>query len=370
MEHASTSLIDLGWTEALATDFADHHQAGLQSGRICVQHRDLYHLLTEQGELEGIVTGRFRHGATSAADFPAVGDWVAYGPSEYDGPVAIHAVLPRRSKFSRLAAGTTPYEQVIATNVDTVFIVSGLDDNHNLRRIERYTTQVWHSGATPVVLLNKADLCADPAAAVTEAQNDLPGVSVFAVSGEHGDGVETLAPYLAAGQTVALVGSSGVGKSTLVNFILGRQQMPTHDVRASDSRGRHTTTHRELILAPGGALLIDTPGMREFALWADDETDAAEAEDTFEDIAELARRCKFPGCRHMGDVGCRVQAAVQAGTLDYDRVKSYRALAREATIAAGKQGTGKSRADADSKRRAKRSDRRQSKRHLLDDEDD
>lgn len=362
-------MIDLGWTETLAADFADHHQAGLQSGRICVQHRDLYHLFAEQGELEGIVTGRFRHTTTSAADFPAVGDWVAYGPSEYDGPVAIHAVLPRRSKFSRLAAGTTPYEQVIATNVDTVFIVSGLDDNHNLRRVERYTTQVWNSGAVPVLLLNKADLCDDPDAAVAEAQNDLPGVSVFAVSGEHGDGIESLAPYLAAGQTVALVGSSGVGKSTLVNFILGRQQMQTHDVRAGDSRGRHTTTHRELIPAPGGALLIDTPGMREFALWADEDTDTPEAEDTFEDIAELARRCKFSGCRHMDDAGCQIQAAVKAGSLDYARVKSYRALAREVSIAAGKQRPGK-RADADTKRRAKRSDRRQSKRHLLDDEDD
>jgi ribosome biogenesis GTPase / thiamine phosphate phosphatase len=367
------ALEHLGWREDFATSFEPFHTQGLQAGRVVIQHRDLYHLLTADGEVEGIVTGRFRHTTSSPADFPAVGDWVAFGSTEYDGPVSIQAVLPRRSKFSRLAAGTTPYEQVIATNVDTVFIVSGLDDNHKLRRIERYATQVWQSGAIPVVLLNKVDLCPDPESVLCEAQLALPGVDVLTVSGERGDGIDGLTRYLAPGQTVALVGSSGVGKSTLINFVLGHQQMATHDVRDGDSRGRHTTTHRELIQAPGGAMLIDTPGMREFALWTEhDDGDAGEADssDTFEDIAELARRCRFPNCRHMDDVGCQVQPAVQAGELDYARVRSYRALAREMTAATTKKKAGRSRPDADTKRRAQRADRRSGKRLLRDEEEE
>jgi len=214
--------------------------------------------MTTQGEVEGIVTGRFRHEARSPADFPAVGDWVVFHPTEIEGPVAIQAVLPRRSTFSRRAAGTVPYEQVIAANIDTVFIVSGLDDNHSLRRVERYVAQGWESGAVPVVLLNKVDVCADPESVLEEARAGLLGVDVHAASGERGDGVEALAPYLGPGRTVAFVGSSGVGKSTLITLILGRQSMATREVRSGDSRGRHTTTHRELLPMTGGALLIDT----------------------------------------------------------------------------------------------------------------
>jgi ribosome biogenesis GTPase len=380
----STTVLDaLGWTTALDAAFASHAERGLQPGRISVQHRDLYRLLTPAvtdaadvtglSEVEGIVTGRFRHHATSPADFPAVGDWVAFGPSELDGPVSIHAVLPRRSTFSRQAAGTVPYEQVIATNVDTVFIVSGLDGNHRLRRIERYVAQGWESGAVPVVVLNKADLCDDLDGILLEARSTLVGVDVHAVSGERGDGVEALTRYLGPGRTVAFVGSSGVGKSTLVNRLLGEQRMETQNVRAGDSRGRHTTTHRELLPMPGGALLIDTPGMREFALWAggDDEDDGtAEVEDTFEDVAELAKRCRFPNCRHMGDPGCRVQEAVQAGELDYGRVKSFRALVREVQVAAKRDNPGRMRPDADAKRRSKRAGRREGRRRLRDGEDD
>ena len=251
-------LHQLGWSEHFDQPFEPYRDNGWQAGRVSIQHRDLYRLMTTRGEMEGIVTGRFRHQARSPADFPAVGDWVAFHPTEIDGPVAIQAVLPRRSIFSRRAAGTVPYEQVIAANIDTVFIVSGLDDNHSLRRVERYVAQGWESGAVPVVLLNKVDVCADPESVLEEARAGLLGVDVHAASGERGDGVEALAPYLGPGRTVAFVGSSGVGKSTLINLILGRQSMATREVRSGDSRGRHTTTHRELLPMTGGALLIDT----------------------------------------------------------------------------------------------------------------
>jgi ribosome biogenesis GTPase len=362
--------LQLGWDAHFDPPFEEYRERGLQAGRVSIQHRDLYHLMTADGEVEGIVTGRLRHEASRPADFPAVGDWVVFQPSDMDGPVAIQAVLPRRSTFSRQAAGTVPYEQVIATNIDTVFIVSGLDDNHSVRRIERYVTQGWESGAVPVLLLNKVDLYGDPEVILQETRAGLIGVDVHAISGERGDGIGALAPYLAPGKTVAFVGSSGVGKSTIINHIIGHEGMATGEVRSSDSRGRHTTSHRELLPMTGGALLIDTPGMREFALWSDDEGDAENSEDpldAFEDVAKLARKCKFPDCRHMNDVGCRVQQAVKRGDLDYSRVRSYRALAREIDQAAKRKKPARMAADADSKRRSKRSDRRSEKRRLRDD---
>ena len=186
--------LQLGWDAHFDPPFEEYRERGLQAGRVSIQHRDLYHLMTADGEVEGIVTGRLRHEASRPADFPAVGDWVVFQPSDMDGPVAIQAVLPRRSTFSRQAAGTVPYEQVIATNIDTVFIVSGLDDNHSVRRIERYVTQGWESGAVPVLLLNKVDLYGDPEVILQETRAGLIGVDVHAISGERGDGIGALAP--------------------------------------------------------------------------------------------------------------------------------------------------------------------------------
>ena len=253
--------------------------------------------------------GRFRHRALGPADYPAVGDWTAVKPGRGGGAL-IEAVLPRRSAFVRKAAGEITEAQVVAANVDTVFLVSGLDGDFNLRRIERYLTTAWTSGAAPVVVLNKADLRPDLESFVRAAAEVAAGVPVVAVSALTADGLAGIEPYLAPGRTVALLGSSGVGKSTLTNRLLGAERFRTAAMSdAASGRGRHTTSSRELVRLPGGALLIDTPGMRELQLWADDSG----LDRTFEEIEKLAARCRFPDCRHEREPDCAVRAAVESG---------------------------------------------------------
>ncbi|HPW18574.1 MAG TPA: ribosome small subunit-dependent GTPase A [Candidatus Aminicenantes bacterium] len=320
-----TDLSDFGWDAAFAAAYGELAVEGLVPGRVVRQSRDRSTIVTEEGEFAAEVPGRFRHGAQGPADFPAVGDWVAVRPAD-SGPALIEAVLPRRTAFTRKAAGEAVEAQIVAANIDTVFLVSGLDGDFNVRRIERYLTTAWSSGAAPVIVLNKADLRTDLEAAVAEAAAAAPGVPVVAVKALAEGGLEGLAPYFAAGKTVAFLGSSGVGKSTMINRLAGEERFRTAEVSdAAAGRGRHTTAERELIKLPGGALLIDTPGMRELGLWADDDG----LDRTFDEIERLAARCRFPDCGHEGEPGCAVREAVESGALDAGRWRSYLKLRRE-----------------------------------------
>jgi ribosome biogenesis GTPase / thiamine phosphate phosphatase len=318
------NLYDLGWDDGFAAALEPYDNC--IPGRVSAQHRGEYDVLAEAGELRAHVSGRLRHEASSGADLPAVGDWVALRDQ------TIHGVLPRRSAFLRKVAWSQTEAQVLAANVDTVFVLTGLDDDFSPRRIERYLTLAWESGATPALVLTKADLCPDPLALLLEAEQVALGVATHVVSNVTGEGLDELAPYLAPAKTVALLGSSGVGKSSLANRLLGGEVQATKEL-AGDGTGRHTTTARELFRLPGGALLVDTPGLREIQLWSADEG----IQDAFADVDELAAGCRFNDCAHMREPGCAVQAAIDEGRLPRERLQSYRALQRELKRLAMKQ---------------------------------
>ncbi len=322
-----TDLTALGWDAERTTEFAEHAAQGLVPGRVAVQHRGAYDVATQEGELRCEVPQRLVREAVTPAELPAVGDWVALEPTT-SGRGVIHAVLERRTRFSRLAAhdpgSHTTHEQVVAANVDVVFVVSSITDDLSARRLERYMTLAWESGARPVVLLTKTDLVDDPEPAIAEVTAVAIGVPVHAVSVPAGTGLDSVTAELGPGVTAALLGSSGVGKSTLVNALVGEELLATQEVRA-DGRGRHTTTRRELILLPGGGLMIDTPGMRELQLWVADHG----LEEAFDDITSLFAECRFNDCRHETEPGCAVQAALADGTLSPERWDSYQKLERE-----------------------------------------
>ena len=322
---ADILLTEYGWTATLEESFGPYAALGLRPARVVKQLRDRSTVIAGEGELAAEVSGRFRHGAHGPADYPAVGDWVALR-TVAGGPALIEAVLPRRSAFTRKAAGEAVEAQVVAANIDTAFLVSGLDGDFNLRRIERYVTTAWSSGAEPVIVLNKADLRADLREVEAATGAVAPGVPVVLASAREARGLDALAPFLRPGKTVALLGSSGVGKSTLINRLLGEERFRTAVVSdAEEGKGRHTTTSRELVRLPGGALLIDTPGLRELGLWADDEG----LDRTFDEIDRLAVHCRFPDCGHQGEPGCAVREAVEAGLVAVERWQSYLKLRRE-----------------------------------------
>jgi ribosome biogenesis GTPase len=319
------SLESLGWDNNWLKQFEPFAREGLSPARIACAHRDAYDIWTEFGEMRAEVTGKFRYDTPVHADWPSVGDWVAVTPRIEEAAASIHAVLPRRSKFSRKAAGEETAEQIVAANVDIVFLVAGLDGDFNVRRMERYLTLAWESGARPVIVLNKSDVCADTAARVAEIDNVAFGTPVIVTSAASASGLDELSAMFTPGATGVFLGSSGVGKSSLVNALLGETRQTTQSVREDDSRGRHTTTNRELILLRGGGMVIDTPGMRELQLWIDEDG----LDNAFTDVTALAQQCRFADCTHQTETGCAVKAAVESGALSAERLRSYLKLQRE-----------------------------------------
>jgi ribosome biogenesis GTPase len=311
------ALDELGWDAGWASAFEQLHDENLIPARVAAQHRGAYEVWTADGELRARAAGRLYYEHEVGAPVPAVGDWVGIQEA------TITSILPRRSAFIRKRAGLGSDEQVLAANVYAAFLLAGLDDDFSLRRLERYITTAWDSGAEPIIVLTKADLCDDVGGALLQVESVAIGVPVHPISNVTGIGIDELASQsLRPGRTVVLLGSSGVGKSTLLNRLAGTELMRTAAI-AADGTGRHTTTHRELVRLPGGALVIDTPGLRELQFW-DGDVSAA-----FDDIEALAAECRFRDCAHEREPGCAVLGAVDGGTLSLDRLRSWRKFQRE-----------------------------------------
>ena len=319
------SILDWGWDSYFEAEWNEADRERAVPARVAGQQRKYWRVVGDFGECWAEAAGKLRRAADEGADWPAVGDWVAAEIGAAGESALIQNVLPRRSRFLRKAAGKAMEEQVMAANVDTVLLVCALDRDFNLRRVERYLAQCWESGAKPVVVLNKADNCEDVREKAEEMERVALGTRVCVLSARTGQGLAQLEEFLQPRKTVAMLGSSGVGKSTLANRLLGESRQEVQEVRQSDSRGRHTTTSRELLMLPGGALLMDTPGMRELQLW-DAEEGVAQA---FADIDALAQQCVFRDCGHAGEPGCAVLAVVQEGSLLEERLENWRKLLRE-----------------------------------------
>jgi ribosome biogenesis GTPase len=323
-------LADFGWDESRRPQLEEPALAGCGPARVIEKHLRAFTLITEDGEREGhCLRGIIDEGM----GFPALGDWVAAEPETPDGKRLIRRILPRRGAFTRKRAGDELAEHVIAANVDFVFIVAGLGEEYNPRRLERYLAAAYSFGAAPVILLNKTDLRADWKSELGEASGLAAGVPVHPVSAQSGAGLEALAAYWGPGRTAAFVGSSGVGKSSLINRLLGREAQKTASVRAVDDKGKHTTVSGRLILLPGGGVLVDTAGMRELQLW-----DSSEGLETvFSEIEAAAEHCKFRDCAHEAEPGCAVRAALEAGKIEAQRLDSWRKLRRELDYMAAKE---------------------------------
>jgi ribosome biogenesis GTPase / thiamine phosphate phosphatase len=333
------NLENFGWSHFFQEHFQKLNIRDTMPARVISESKNSFQVYGEHGILTAIIAGKMRYQSEVENTYPAVGDWVAIKPLSGEKKAIIYAVLPRKSKFSRKVAGERTAEQIVAANIDTVFIVSALDGgrNFNPRRIERYLTLAWNSGTIPVLVLNKADLCPDVEKIIRSVEDIAPGTAIHAVSAKEGTGLESLKTYFSRGSTIAFLGSSGAGKSTLINAFLGEEKQETGEVRSDNRLGRHTTTMRELIQLRSGGIMIDTPGMREIQLWGDEDS----LEGVFDDIETLSGKCRFIDCSHNAEPGCAVRAAIDRGEFDPARLESYLKLQKELNYLAarGEQST-------------------------------
>lgn len=320
--NSKISLYELGLTEELRKEYEEKYK-GYFLGRVSVEHKNSYKVLTENGEVMGRISGKLNYQANSKSDYPAVGDWVVLDREDNNsGDTIIHGILSRKSIISRKTAGKKDEEQIVAANVDTLFICMALDNDFNIRRLERYISLAWESGAKPVIILTKADLCDDIDIKVVEVEEVTLGIDVLVVSSVKKEGIDDIISYIKPRETIAFVGSSGIGKSTLINTLLGEEKQKINDIR-NDGKGRHTTTYRELIKLPFGGIVIDTPGMREIQMYT------ADLDTSFSDIEELARDCHFSDCIHEREPRCAVRQAIKDGRLAEERLRSYKKLKKE-----------------------------------------